>query len=58
MSVKNNREEDNNQRRVQNATPSTMQTSANKTDASRSNGGKRKVKSGKLSHSVAAGQRK
>ena len=57
MSVKNNREEGNNQGKFQDAS-ATMQTSANKTDANRRGGAKRKVKSVKLSHSITAGQRK
>ena len=58
MTVKNNREEGNNQGKFQDASPATIQTSANKTDANRRGGVKRKVKAVKLSHSVTAGQRK
>ena len=58
MTVKNNREEGNNQGKVRDASPATMQTSANKTDENRRAGVKRKVKAVKLSHSVTAGQRK
>jgi hypothetical protein len=56
--VKNSREESNTQRKVQDGSAPTMQASANKADVIRKSGEKKKVRPGKLTHSVSAGQGK
>jgi hypothetical protein len=56
--VKDNREEGNSQRKSQDVSSSTVQTSANKADANHRGGDKRKVKSGKVSHAATGIQRK
>jgi hypothetical protein len=55
--MKNNRQEGNTQRKSQDGS-ATLQTSANKAAVMQKGGDKKKIKTGKLSNSVSAGQRK